>query len=108
VKGFIMNVRRNFLKHFGLLGAAIGGAASAKIVIEEEKKSVNDISHLAPDDSPTLVLQGNRKPNPQESQYPGYVLTFPQEYQNEVHLSVGKDNRLWIKSDNVWKIISVD
>jgi hypothetical protein len=104
-----MNVRRNFLKNFGLLGALVGGAASAKIVIEEQKKPAEDISHLAPEDTTAFILQGNRKPRPQESQYPGgYYIDYSPEYQNKVSLSVGKDDRLWIKVGDQWKRVSVE
>ena len=104
-----MSERRNFLKGFGLLGAVVGGAAAAKVVVEyrvvEEHKKVEDISHLAPDNPTTLVLQGN----PKRVEIPACGLAFTnQEFQNKVNLSVGKDNRLWIKVDDTWMRVSVD
>jgi hypothetical protein len=108
-----MSERRKFLKGFGLLGAVAGGAATAKVVVEhrvvEEKKPVEDISHLAPENLTTLVIQGNPKPVETPASSNGYVfMPTNREFQNKVHLSVGKDNRLWIKVDDVWKRVSVE
>lgn len=108
-----MDQRRNFLKGFGLLGAFVGGAASAKVVVEhrviEEKKPVEDISHLAPENLTTLVLQGNPKPVETPASSNGCVfIPTNREFQNKVHLSVGKDNRLWIKVGDDWKRVSVE
>ena len=105
-----MSERRKFLKGFGLLGAVVGGAATAKVVVEhrvvEEPKE--DISHLAPDNPTTLVLQGHPKPVETASSGPYVLIPTIRDFQNKVHLSVGKDNRLWIKVDDVWKRVSVD
>jgi hypothetical protein len=106
-----MSERRNFLRGFGLLGAVIGGAAAAKVVVEhrvvEEPKE--DISHLAPENPTTLVLQGNPKPAETLASSNGCVfIPTNREFQNKVHLSVGKDNRLWIKVGDDWKRVSVE
>lgn len=98
-----MSDRRNFIRGFGLFGAVMAGAATAKVVIEEKKPEVEDISHLAPDDPSSLVLCGQRKktePNP-------YVISNA-EFENKVQLSVGKDDRLWIKVNDKWMRVAVE
>lgn len=104
-----MSERRKFLKGFGMVGAVFAGAASAKVVIEEKKKPVEDISDLAPTYDNVLVLQGNRLP-PKEPESNGslYYIQSNTEYANKVHLAVGKDDRLWIKVGDSWKRVSID
>lgn len=107
-----MSERRNFLRGFGLIGAAFSGAAAAKVVVEHrvvEEAKKEDISHLAPDNPTTLVLQGNPKPIETTPAPSGYIfMPTNREFQNKVHLSVGKDNRLWIKVGDDWKRVSVE
>jgi hypothetical protein len=95
------------------MGALVGGAATAKVVVEhrvvEEKKPVEDISHLAPESPNTLILQSNPKRVETPECSNPYVVAFTnQEYQNKVHLSVGKDDRLWIKVGEDWKRVVVE
>lgn len=107
-----MSDRRKFIKGFGLFGAVVAGAATAKVVVEEKAKPKEDISHLAPEDPTTLVLQGQRKKT-NDQVYHGsrgelfYMMSNP-EYVNKVHLSVGKDDRLWIKVGDDWKRVAVE
>lgn len=104
-----MSERRKFLRGFGILGAVMAGAASAKIVIEEAKKPVEDISDLAPADNNMLILQGNRLPPKEPVSSNGlYFIQSNAEYANKVHLAVGKDNRLWIKSGDYWKRVALE
>ena len=106
-----MNTRRKFLNGIGLLASVVGGAATAKVVIEhqvtEPKKIQEDISHLAPDSSNMLVLQGNPKKMVTTEGHSCYTFT-PTEYENRVHLSVGKDDRLWIKVGETWKRVVIE
>lgn len=121
--------RRGFIKKLGLLGAIIGGTAAASTrqtehVVEStavlpdslhaDTPSVKeDISHLAPDQNTTLVLQGNPKPvdTLQSSSSDRFYIRpmfQPTEYQNKVQLSVGKDDRLWIKIGDEWKRVAIE
>lgn len=103
-----MNDRRNFIRGFGLFGAVLAGAATAKVTIEEKKTEVEDISHLAPEDPTTLVLQGNRTKETRPTQTNGLCFLPYPEYQNKVHLSAGKDDRLWMKVGEKWCRVSIE
>lgn len=108
-----MNDRRNFIRGFGLFGAVMAGAATAKVVIEEKKPEVQDISHLAPDNPTTLVLQGQKIKREEKEYYDVhgnrlYMMHTNPEFENKVHLSVGKDDRLWIKVGEKWLRVAVD
>lgn len=108
-----MNDRRNFIRGFGLFGAVMAGAATAKVVIEEKKPEVEDISHLEPDNPTTLILQG-QKIEKEEKVYHDvngnriFIMHTNPEFKNKVHLSVGKDDRLWIKFDDKWHRVAVE
>lgn len=104
-----MNDRRKFLRGVGILGAFMGGVATPVIVQQIEKKSEPVDSALSPEGNTTLVLQGNPKPVESIPTSGGYTFTpINQGYQNKVEMSVGKDNRLWIKVDNQWRRVAID
>jgi len=99
--------RRKFFKGAGLVGLFATGYVGGRVVVEmqEPKKVVEDISHLAPENNQHFVLMGNPKPV-ETSQPTGngfYIMPTNREYQNQVELSVGKDNMLWIKVGDEWK-----
>jgi hypothetical protein len=108
----MMNERRSFLKGAGILGAFLGGVATPVIIREVEKKTEPvpvDMS-MAPENPTTFTLMGNPKPVEQPT-YSGngfFITPSNLQYQNQVHLSVGKDDRLWIKVGEDWKRVSVD
>lgn len=106
-----MSERRGFLKGFGLFGAVIAGAATTKVVVEHvEKKKQEDISHLAPENNNTFVLQGQLVAK-EPVQFQGssfYIQPMNHEYKNKVAMAVGKDNRLWIKVGEEWKRVSIE
>ena len=105
-----MNERRKFIKGFGLFGAVLAGAASAKVVIEEKEKPVEDISHLAPPDTAyTLQISGSyldKKPEPVNNGMLFMPSNTPTTH--SVSMTVGKDNRLWMKVGDQWKRVSVE
>jgi hypothetical protein len=104
-----MNDRRKFLKGAGILGAFMGGVATPVIVQQIEKKSEPVDSALAPEGNTTMMLQGNPKPVENITMSNGYSFTpINQDYQNKVEMSVGKDNRLWIKVDDQWRRVAID
>lgn len=111
--------RRKFLRGAGILGSVLGGVAAGKMVVEKhyhETKYIpapeqpkEEISHLAPESPTTLVLQGGIKKQESSSAGNGFQFTpYNVEYQNRVEMSVGKDNRLWIKAGEEWKRVVIE
>lgn len=111
--------RRGFLKGFGLLGAVVAGAASYQITVKEQEKEKEDISHLAPLGRQTVSFTGNNEP--EQPQNMGTVTTPDgQTYSvsygtfsnptptHQVYMSVGKDNRLWMKVDDKWHRVALE
>ena len=76
-----------------------------------------DYSHLAPSDSVSGIISlhsDNRSREEKEAEYNNSrthgVIFVTNDFKgtNEVHMAVGKDNRLWIKVDNEWKRVALD
>ena len=115
-----MNTRRRFLRGAGIFGTIVGGVATGKMIVEkhyQETKYIpapeqpkQDISHLAPETPTTLMLQGNpKKREPSTLEGNGFLISHSNvEYQNKVEMSVGKDNRLWVKVNDEWKRVSIE
>jgi hypothetical protein len=132
-----MNGRRSFIKGFGLFGALGAGYGTALLqdrAIQMAGPSLpdansttvaEDISHLAPLGSTTLILTANNEPPPPPTAMPvdGQFLTSGGYYslppailmsnsgnynQNNVKMSVGKDDRLWIEVDGKWRRVALD
>ena len=132
-----MQERRRFIKGFGLLGLALSGAAAARETISNtgvigvgtgtnnvptviDPPVVEDIAHLAPLGKTTLQLTAdNTPPPPPHSFIPGAVTgcstSYPtilsngcKETDNKVTMSVGKDNRLWIKIGEQWRRVALE
>ena len=127
------NRRRSFIKGIGLFGALGAGYATAalqdraaevagpSIPDANSSTAAEDISHLAPLGTTTLVLTANNEPPPPPTFGDGYVIgssyisspvlsmngdTFPGK--NNVKMSVGKDDRLWIEVDGKWRRVALD
>jgi hypothetical protein len=105
--------RRKMITGTGLAGAFVAGFFAPKVVVEVKEKlretRVEDIRHLAPQSSTTLTLQGNPKPVvPSPYNGNGFYVSSNPEYQNKVEMSVGKDNRLWLKIDGEWRRVAID
>jgi len=107
-----MNTRREFFRKAGIVGAAIAAPVATTVVVTmpETKKENDDISHLKPEGDMNFVLNGNSKPNTTDNSKLGSNLyLIPNaEYQNRVEMSVGKDDRLWIKVGDEWKRVAVE
>lgn len=118
--------RRSFVKGLGLFGALLGGisagatGANAAILgtgnVPDRDVGTpapvrhTDIAHLAPENPTTLTLMGGIKKEPQPVTPDGLYCFTPinPTYQNQVHLSVGKDDRLWIKVGDTWRRVALE
>ena len=106
-----MNMRRNFLKGAGIIGAFALGAASYRQV-KEIGEANRDITHLAPPKNAyTLQITGSYdEPKAPASPYGPYGIQFHSNPRvtNSVAMSVGKDDRLWMKIGDEWKRVSIE
>jgi hypothetical protein len=117
--------RRKFIKGAGLLGSLVGGVVAGKVIVEKhyhETKYIappeppkEDISHLAPVTTVnTLQLQADNSPPEVKEKMritsSEFFITPASnpEYTNVVNMSVGKDNRLWIKVGEEWKRVVLE
>lgn len=109
-------LRRNFFKGFGVLGAVVAGATAVKVTVEEIKKPAEDLSHLEPTSNTNIMLVVDNgvkeKVKPAGITADGKLFYLAQptpiEEQNKVTLSVGKDDRLWMKVGERWHRVSID
>lgn len=110
-----MNKRRNFLKGVGIAGAFVAGVAAYKQVKEIANDS-KDISHLAPPEGAhTLQITGAYGPPPPKpqplTQWGGQYMSFApinMQVTNSVAMTVGKDDRLWIKNGDKWCRVALE
>ena len=111
-------LRRKFLGGAGLIGGLAAGIGAAKLTVEvvEKKKESEDISHLAPSSSTNIMLTADNKPKEVK---PAGILTngepfyfagvnTPLEELNKVTLSVGHDDRLWMKVGDKWHRVAIE
>ena len=109
-----MTARRNFLKGVGIASAFVAGVAAYKQVKDIADNS-KDISHLAPpDNAQTIQFTGayGEAPKPEPS-YNGfgssyYINGFNSEVTHKVAMTVGKDNRLWIRVGDEWRRVALE
>lgn len=105
--------RRKFFSGAGLLGGLVAGVAATKLTVEviERQKPSEDISHLAPPSNATTIsIVGSYEEPPKQVTQNGPFVFVPinQQVTNQVSLTVGKDNRLWMKIGDEWKRVSID
>ena len=114
-----MTARRNFLKGVGIASAFVAGVAAYKQVKDIADNS-KDISHLAPpDNAQTIQFTGayGEAPKPVpvvphkdfgigSSSY--YINGYRSETTHKVAMTVGKDNRLWIKVGDEWRRVALE
>ena len=133
-----VNVRRGFLKGFGLLGAAAGGFLAAQNSFantpppspigspasnQRDLGPVEDIAHLAPLGLVNIHFQADNRPPPPPppvNHNSVYMMSSGSHYglgignmastegHNNVKMSVGKDNRLWIEVDGQWRRVALE
>jgi hypothetical protein len=110
--------RRTFLRGFGLVGVVVAGASSAldnnepvKIPVPAPEIPKINFAHLAPENqvSSLMIVADNRTLEERNTGYSNgpYSLNSAQ-VTNQVSISVGKDNRLWLKIDDEWKRVALD
>ena len=108
-----MNQRRNFIKGAGLIGAFVVGAASYKQV-KEMANEHKDISHLAPPEKATTIQitgaygEKPKAPEPTIGQHMFYLNGWNEEVTHRVSMTVGKDNRLWMKIGDEWHRVAIE
>ena len=114
-----MTARRNFLKGVGIASAFVAGVAAYKQVKDIVDNS-KDISHLAPpDNAHTIQFTGayGEAPKPVpvvphkdfsigSSSY--YINGYRSETTHKVAMTVGKDNRLWIRVGDEWRRVALE
>ena len=123
-----MNERRRFVQGIGFFaglfaGASAVGTATADSIVGDSGVSdpnlaaasgpvVEDISHLAPPTgATTLQITGVYGEKPKPVAYGnGYYITGTnnQQTSHSVAMTVGLDNRLWIKVDDQWKRVALE
>jgi hypothetical protein len=112
-----VNTKRSFLRGAGLFGlfAGIGSAAVAESLPASLPEVKEDISHLAPPQNATTIqFTGayGKQPEPQPvSATCGnsfYINGYNQETTHKVSMSVGLDNRLWIKVGDEWRRVALE
>lgn len=94
-------------------------------VAERDVGPVEDIAHLAPLGTVTLQLTADNVPPPPPppyspgeftvsgyttlgSSYPSILSNGIRETDNKVTMSVGKDDRLWIKVGDTWRRVALE
>ena len=130
-----VNERRRFVKGIGFFAAILGGGSALSAanslpvaVSTVDSISVNngssnpvsesiveDISHLAPPENATTIqITGayGEQPKPQVvsslASNSFYINGFNQETTHKVSMTVGLDNRLWLKVGDTWKRVAIE
>jgi hypothetical protein len=113
---------REAVSNTGVIGVGTGTNNVPAVI---DPPVVEDIAHLAPLGKVTLQLTADNTPPPPppppQSFTPGIVTltgssySYPtilsngyKETDNKVTLSVGKDDRLWIKIGDTWRRVALD
>ena len=125
--------RRKFLRNGGLLGAILGATGGAVALSQPQEAAAvplptvvptkEDISHLAPPSSATtLQIMGSYpEEKPQETMRLGsdgslgigtsggpYYFSSSAKQTHSVSMTVGKDNRLWMKVGDQWHRVALE
>jgi len=116
---------REAVSNTGVIGVSTGTNNVPAII---DPPVVEDIAHLAPLGRATLLLTADNIPPPPPpdptggfavdgytivgssygSSYPAILSNAYKETDNKVTLSVGKDNRLWIKIGDTWRRVALE
>jgi len=112
---------RETISNTGVIGVGTGTNNVPAVI---DPPVVEDIAHLAPLGQITLQLTANNIPPPppppqtftpgiatltgSSYSYPSILNNGCKETDNKVTLSVGKDDRLWIKIGDTWRRVALD
>jgi hypothetical protein len=125
--------RRKFLQNGGLLGALLGGAGTAAAMAQPTAPAVvlppvvlpkEDISHLAPPSGATTIQINGSYLTDEETQReamrigsdgsmgigtsPYTIRPWSSPTTHSVTMTVGKDNRLWMKVGDTWHRVALE
>ena len=109
-----MTTRRNFIRGLGLFSVFAAGAGTANTAIAAPKC---DPKLAPPDNATTLQISGSYDDSYVTPQFtsdgrmtlmPELSFTATKRNTNNVNMTVGRDNRLWIKVDNKWKRVAIE
>jgi len=126
-----VNERRRFVKGIGFFAAILGGGSALSganptpvavptvdsVAVTNGTSNpvsepvVEDISHLAPPESATTIqINGayGEKPKPVAFGNGVYIASVNQPTTHSVSMTVGLDNRLWIKVGDTWKRVAIE
>jgi hypothetical protein len=119
-----MNARRSFLKNFGVVGAISAVALAAhqyNYEVSKPELTDEDIKHLAPQSSALLTITADnrtceekemKRKNSSGIMSDGNLYHFSSfgspTVTHQVSMSVGKDDRLWLKIGDKWKRVALD
>ena len=113
------NSRRGFLKGFGLLSAVFAGGTAYNPSPTDSRGAVRSSSdavrstpvdqNLAPTTPHHLALVADNTPREaMRINSEGVMMYGSTTEQNRVAMSVGRDNRLWIKVDDQWRRVALE
>jgi len=125
--------RRKFLRNGGLLGAILGATGGAVAMAQQQPavalppvvEPKEDISHLAPPNSATSLQIMGSYLTEEEAQAERmrigsngslgigtsggpYYFSSSARQTHSVSMTVGKDNRLWIKVGDQWQRVALE
>ena len=81
------------------------------IPVPAPEKPKTDFAHLAPDKhvNSLVILTDNRTLEERNTGYSNSMYSLNSvQTTNQVSISVGKDNRLWLKIGDEWKRVALD
>ena len=111
---------RETISNTGVIGVGTGTDNVPAVI---DPPVVEDIAHLAPLGLVNIHFQADNRPPPPPpplNHYTGYTISSGSHYglgignmastegHNNVKMSVGKDNRLWIEVDGQWRRVALD
>ncbi len=120
--------RRRFLRNGGLLGTVIGAFGAGNVIAGREPHTMivddipttpvkEDISKFAPpDEAHTLQINGSYLADEEKAkqndlyafQNSPYVFHSQPKQTHSVSMTVGKDNRLWMKVGDSWHRVALE
>jgi hypothetical protein len=124
--------RRKFLRNGGLLGAILGATGGAVAMAQQQQPAAlptvvpkEDISHLAPPGGATTLQIMGSYLTEEEAQAERmrigsngslgigtsggpYYFSSSARQTHSVSMTVGKDNRLWIKVGDQWQRVALE